>query len=358
VPQKIAATEALKALGELVTVSHLAGPGEFTHVTSPQHARKGSLVFCSSLADFQMAHQAGVRTFCLSRKLDSEVQSTAKDCDLLFVSNVTLALSKLQNHFFPEKVDLAKEERHPTAVIHPTAEIAKNVKLGPYSVVGARVRVEEDCQIGAHVVIENDAVIGAGSNLESFVFIGQRTVLGKRVRIKPHSTIGSEGYGFAQDKNGHSHRIPQKGRVVLDDDVEVGANCTIDRATLDETHIGQGTKFDNLVHVAHNCRIGKHCLLTGGFMSAGSSTLGDFVMSGGRVSVTDHIEIASRVQIAGTTSISKSITQSGVYGGYPTVPIKDHLKITSSLTHLPRLRKEVSRILKHLGLKDTEEGST
>lgn len=357
-PQKIAIAQALETLSEVIVSADLRGSGTFVKVRSPSSADDESFVFCQSSEDFDTALSKGVRTFCTSAKLETVIKPKASDSDVVYVRNVTMALTLIQNKFFPEKVELTTSPRHPTALIHPLAEVAADVEVGPYSVIGARSQVSSGCKIAAHVVIENDVLIGENSEIQSFSFVAQRTQIGKSVKIKPHCTIGSEGFGFTQDQKGQSYRIPQKGRVVLEDFVEIGAGCAIDRATLDETRIGFGTKLDNLIHIGHNCKIGKHCLLAGGFMSAGSSTLGDFVMSGGRTSVTDHVTIASRVQIAGLSAVSKDVTEPGAYGGYPLLPVKDFLKTTATFAMLPRMRKDIAKILKHLGMNDSEEGKS
>jgi UDP-3-O-[3-hydroxymyristoyl] glucosamine N-acyltransferase len=239
---------------------------------------------------------------------------------------------------------------HPTAVIDPSAEIGAGVSIGAYSIIGADVRIGDGVQIDASVIIEAGARIGQGSHLYSHLYIGPRTEIGERCVLMPHSTIGSEGFGFAHDEKGRFYRIPQTGKVVLQNDVEVGANSTIDRATFGVTLIGEGTKIDKQAHIAHNCEIGKHCVLAGKFAVAGSTKIGNHFIAGGRVTVKDGITVTDGVEVAGLAGVHASITTPGQYGGFPIQPVKDALRSGMSLAHLPRIRKDVARIVKHLAL--------
>ncbi|MBX9769071.1 MAG: UDP-3-O-(3-hydroxymyristoyl)glucosamine N-acyltransferase, partial [Bdellovibrionales bacterium] len=169
--------------------------------------------------------------------------------------------------------------------------------------------------------------------------------------VQPHSTIGSPGFGFATDQQGLHHPIPQIGFVQIDSDVSIGANCAIDRGTFGPTRIGSGTKIDNFAHIAHNCEIGKNCMITAGIIIAGSSKLGDWVVTGGSVRITDHVEIASKVQLGGNSAVTKDVPTAGAYGGHPLQPLKEYLRTTSSLPHLPEIRKTLNRILEKLNLE-------
>ncbi len=191
-------------------------------------------------------------------------------------------------------------------------------------------------------MIERGARIGADTLLHAQVFVGWGCQVGARCEIHPHTTLGSDGYSYAHDEQGNHYKIPQVGIVVIEDDVEIGANCAIDRAAFDTTRIGSGTKLDNLCHIAHNCQIGRNVLLTAGFFVAGSSTIGDNFICGGRSTVTDHVKICANVQVAGLCAITKSITEPGAYGGHPLQPMKHYLRTTASLPHLPEIRKTLA----------------
>ncbi|MBX3034451.1 MAG: UDP-3-O-(3-hydroxymyristoyl)glucosamine N-acyltransferase [Bdellovibrionaceae bacterium] len=259
--------------------------------------------------------------------------------------------------FFDDKLSRfgPRGERHASCVVHPTARVAADVTIGPFAVIGEQAVVEAGCFIGAHVVIEKGARVGAGSILHPQCFIGGDCELGRECEIHPHATVGSDGFGFAQDADFRHHKLPQLGRVVLGDRVEIGANVAIDRAAFTETRIGAGSKIDNLAHIAHNCEIGENAVTAAGFMVAGSSKIGRNFMAGGAAVIADHIHITDDVMLAGRSAVTVDVPEKGAYGGYPLVPMKDHLRILSSLPHLVSLRKQMARVLKHLGLHKEEQ---
>lgn len=329
-------------------------PLEFHRISSPQTADSKSLVFASDLKDYLLAYEKGCRNFVLATKFERNPNLKA-DAEHLFARHLTLALSKTQEHFFPDKHEkYLSSGISKTAIVDSTSTIGKGVRIGPNVVVGPNCKIAENVSIGANTIIEGDVEIGEGSFIDALVFVGRRTLIGRHCMIKPHCSIGGVGFGFATDEKRNSYRIPQVGRVVLEDRVELGAGCQIDRAAFDETRIGEGSKFDNLCHIAHNTKIGKNGLFAGRFSTAGSVTIGDNFMCGGRVSVTDHITVCDNVQVAGLSGISNDITQPGAYGGYPLQPLKEHLKSTASIAVLPQLRKDIARIIRHLGLNDSE----
>lgn len=223
------------------------------------------------------------------------------------------------------------------AHIHPTAQIGARTRIEAGVSIGAGARIGDDCHLHANVVIED------------FCEVGHRCVL------HAGTVIGSDGFGFTTDPQGRHHKIPQIGIVVLEDDVEMGANCAVDRATLGETRIGQGTKFDNLCHIAHNVKIGKHGLFAGGAMVAGSTTIGDHFMIGGGSLVTDHVTICDRVIIGGKAGVTKNITKPGAYTGYPLEPMKDALRTIQNLSHLTEMRQQLKQVAKRLGIPDESQ---
>jgi UDP-3-O-[3-hydroxymyristoyl] glucosamine N-acyltransferase len=219
--------------------------------------------------------------------------------------------------------------------IHPFAVLADDVK------VGERVTVYPGVSIGRGTVVDDDSVIHAN------VSIGGNIRIGKRVIIHAGSVLGSDGFGFVTD-NGQHHKIPQVGGVIIEDDVEIGANCTIDRATLGNTVIKKGTKLDNQVHVAHNVTIGEHCLLAAQVGIAGSSTIGNSVMFGGQAGVADHISIGDRVMVGGGSGITRDVEAGQVVAGYYAMPLRDWLKVQSLLPKLPALKKRIDDLEKQI----------
>ena len=239
---------------------------------------------------------------------------------------------------------------HATAQIHPTAKLGKNVAIDAFAVIGADAHIGDHCLIGAHTVVESGAKIGASTILHPHVFIGASSELGQSCEVHPHTSIGSDGFGFAQSPDGKRHKIPQLGKVILENFVEVGSGCAIDRATLSETRIGEGSKFDNHCHVAHNCTIGKHNVFAAGFMIAGSSQIGDGCSFGGGCVVADHVKIGNQCHFGGLSGVHNDVLQPGVYAGYPLQPLKDNMRTMANLVRLTEMRKQLAQVQKHLKL--------
>lgn len=245
-------------------------------------------------------------------------------------------------------------EIHPDASIDPSAKLGKGVRIAARAVVQAGAVLGDQVALGPGAVIEAEARVGARSQIHSNVVIGFNCEIGSDCILHSGTVIGSDGFGFVQSTKDPHKKIPQIGNVIIGNQVEFGANCAVDRGTLGSTTIGDGCKFDNLCHIAHNCRIGKQGLFAGGFFISGSSTIDDFFTCGGSVVIADHINITHHVTLGGRSAVTKDITESGAYTGYPLEPIQDGLKTIANLRELTSLRKKLGRIMKHLGLK--EEG--
>jgi UDP-3-O-[3-hydroxymyristoyl] glucosamine N-acyltransferase len=241
-------------------------------------------------------------------------------------------------------------ERHATAVVHPSASIGKEVFLGPYCVIGAEARIGDGCLIGAHTVIENHARIGARTILHPHVFVGFDCEVGEDCEIHPHSTVGSDGFGYSVEADGRPRKISHLGNVKIGDNVEIGSSCAVDRATLTSTHIRSGTKLDNICHIAHNCDLGENGFYTAGFMMGGSTKIGRHFVTGGNSVVTAHVTLTDNVSLAGRSTVTSDITQPGRYGGYPLQPLHLAMKTVASLGQLNELRKGLRRVMKHLRL--------
>jgi UDP-3-O-[3-hydroxymyristoyl] glucosamine N-acyltransferase len=235
---------------------------------------------------------------------------------------------------------------HPTALVHPDANVADDVTLGPYCVIGAGACIGPGCLIGSHVVIENNAKIGAGTILHAHVFVGANCEVGERCEIHPHTTIGSDGFGYARDAGQHQ-KIPHLGVVKIGDRVEIGGNCAIDRATLTATYIRSGAKLDNICHIAHNCDLGENGLYTAGFMTAGSATIGRDFMTGGNSVIGPHLTVTDGVALAARSTVHNHVTKPGQYGGYPLQPLRESLKTLVSMGQLNDMRKELNELCKN-----------
>ncbi len=204
----------------------------------------------------------------------------------------------------------------PGAVIGAGAEIGAGTLIGPNAVIGAEVRIGRDCAIGANAVIAN-------------------ALIGDRVVIHPGCNIGQDGFGFIMGAQGHL-KVPQVGRVIVQDDVEIGAGTTIDRGAIRDTVIGEGTKVDNMVQIGHNVTIGRHCVLVSQVGIAGSSTLEDFVVLGARVGVKDHVTVGEGSQIAATSNVNGDVPPGSRWGGTPAKPLKQWFREVTALARLGR----------------------
>lgn len=209
-----------------------------------------------------------------------------------------------------------------SAVIAASARLGAEVVVGPGVVIGERVVIGDRTQLLAGCAVLDDARIGADCLLHPRVVIRECCVLGDRVILQPGVVIGGDGFGFVTDGSGHPVKVPQIGRVVLGDDVEIGANSTIDRARFTDTVVGNRTKIDNLVIVAHNVRIGESCLIAAQCGIAGSSRLGDRVRLGGQVGVIGHLAIGDDITILAQSLVTKNLDRPGIYAGSPAMPVK------------------------------------
>lgn len=239
--------------------------------------------------------------------------------------------------------ELLRPEIHSSAVIDAGAHLGENVSVGAHCYIGPGVTIGDRSQIYPNCTILNDASLGEECIVHPSVTIREDSVIGNRVILQCGAVIGSDGFGFAPYE-GKFHKIPQLGRVVLEDDVEIGANATIDRATMGDTVIKTGTKLDNLVQVAHNVVLGKHSVIAAQTGISGSSEVGDHAMIGGQVGIVGHIKLGNRVRVGAQSGISKSMGDDEVCFGTPARPIMKAKKIEASLNSLPELRKRVKEL--------------
>lgn len=305
---------------------------KFSHVTTPEKGNSSSLVFTSSVALTEAALKNGVTGFIVLEKIYDEVKAlfNVKHC-VWTTKQINAAMVEVLTIFdrIPHTIGI-----HSSAIVHPTAKIGANVRIGEFAVIKDHVIIGDNTYIASHVVVESYCEIGSDC------------------RIASHTTIGADGFGYYTDKTFTHHKIPQIGKVVIENRCELGTHCSVDRATLTETRIKAGSKLDNFCHVAHNCEIGENAILAAGFMTAGSMIAGKNMMTGGGVHLNGHIKIADNVIFAGNTGVISNVDAPGIYGGFPQVPQKENLRIMSSLAFLPKLRRQVSQILKHLNLEE------
>jgi UDP-3-O-[3-hydroxymyristoyl] glucosamine N-acyltransferase len=278
----------------------------------------------------------------------------------IFVSRPRMAMAGLTRKLDPGQGGDAGI--HPSAVIDPTAQLDPDVSVGPLCVVGAAARIGAGSVIGPHCVIGAAAVLGRDACLRDHVSIGARVRIGDRFICQPGTRIGADGFSFVTPEVSHVEnvrktmgdqgdataqswlRIHSLGAVEIGDDVEIGANCAIDSGTIRDTVIGSGSKLDNLVHVAHNVRIGRDCLICGQCGISGSVRIGDNVVLGGQCGVSDNIFVGDGVVAAGATKIISNVPAGRVMMGYPAVKMELHTDIYKAQRRLPRLLRDVAAL--------------
>jgi UDP-3-O-[3-hydroxymyristoyl] glucosamine N-acyltransferase len=268
------------------------------------------------------------------------------------VTNPYLAFVEMVEAFHPPAA--IEPGIHPTAVVSPTARLGANASIGAYAVVGEDVVVGPDCVLHAGVVLYPRVRIGARFTAYARAIVREDVRIGDRVTVHAGAVVGSDGFGYLPGPSG-IRKIPQVGTVVIEDDVEIGANATIDRAALGATTIGRGTKIDNLVMVAHGCRIGPHCLLAAQTGLAGGTIVGTGVMMGGQVGSAGHLSVGDGVKVAAKTGIHNDLDAGGTYGGYPAVEIRQWRRATAALLKLPELLRRVRRLERRTGASDAED---
>jgi UDP-3-O-[3-hydroxymyristoyl] glucosamine N-acyltransferase len=236
---------------------------------------------------------------------------------------------------------------HPLAFCAPGARIAAGAAVGPFAVVEEGAVVGGDTVVFPHVYVGAEAVVGRGCLLYPGVVLRERVRLGDRVILHGGVIVGGDGFGYATVGGVH-RKIPQLGTVVIEDDVELGANTTVDRARFGETRIRRGTKIDNLVQVAHNVEIGEHGLIASQTGIAGSAKIGNRVMMGGKAGVAGHVEIADGIQVAGGAGVTKGHPAGAALSGIPARPIAQYRRAQAALQRLPELVEEVRRLRREI----------
>ncbi len=303
-----------------------AGPSDLTFLASTKYAK-------------QLAH-CGAGGVLVS----PELASTPGPCaNRIVVAKPHDAMLALIPRFYraPERPFVGV---HPTAVVDPTAVIDADACVEAFTVVGAGVQVSQGCWVGPHVVLGDGARLAAQVRLHAHVTLYPGVVVGPRSIVHSGTRLGSDGFGYHFQDGAH-RKIPHVGGCEIGADVEIGANSTIDRGSIDKTVVGDGTKIDNLVHVAHNVRIGRLCLLAAQVGVAGSTRIGDGVVMAGQVGVSGHITIGDRVTLTAQTGVISDVPAGEVWGGFPSRPHRDTLRGYAAMRRLPDLLKRIERLL-------------
>ncbi|QDT67458.1 UDP-3-O-acylglucosamine N-acyltransferase [Planctomycetes bacterium MalM25] len=276
----------------------------------------------------------------------ADVEEDKLDRPAIRVADVHAAFTAIVMHYRPRR-ERATTGVHPTAIIAKSARLGEAVSIGPGAVVGEDAVLGDGVVIGANSVVSDDCRIGRASHLGSRVTLNEATTLGERCRLHSGVVLGADGFGYRQ-VDGRHVPVPQLGTVEIGDDVEIGANTTIDRGVYGPTKIGDGTKIDNLVQIGHNCRIGRHNLLCSQVGIAGSTTTGDYVVMAGQVGVRDHISIGKGAIISAQAGVTNHVRPGEVMLGAPATPLREQKLKLAAIAKLPQLRKEFRELRKEI----------
>ncbi len=243
---------------------------------------------------------------------------------------------------------------HPSAFVGATTVVPEQISIAPLVVIGERVKLGQRVRIASGVVIGDDVAIGDDTAIFANVTIMQGCRLGCRVTVHPGAVIGSDGYGFATDARGNHLKRPQVGTVQIGDDVEIGANTCIDRATFGATIVQSGTKIDNLVQIGHNVVVGENCLLVSQVGIAGSTTLGRNVVLGGQVGLSGHLHLEDGVMVSAKSGVHNNQPRGAMIGGIPALPMKKFARVAAALAKLPDIVTELRKMRKEIGVLQKE----
>jgi UDP-3-O-[3-hydroxymyristoyl] glucosamine N-acyltransferase len=269
----------------------------------------------------------------------------------LVVPNPYVALAKLLEVFFP--LDPMPAEIHPSVVLGDGVQLGSDVRIGPYAVIESGARIGDGCRIGAHCVVGNGAQIGPETTLHPHVVIYPRSEVGRRVILHAGVRIGADGFGYTFHE-GAQQKIPQIGSCTIEDDVEIGANATIDRGSIGETRVHVGVKLDNLVHLGHNVVVGAHTVMAAQTAVGGSSRVGAGVMAGGQAAISDHLTVGDGARIAARACIIRDLPAGETAFGYPARPRMEFLRSRAALGRMPQLVQQVRKLEQALASRKPE----
>ncbi len=312
-------------------------------------AQAGDLTFAENESYFARAEQSAASAIIV----DGPYASTRKV--VIRVVNSRVAFAKVLPLFFPEPV--FAPGIHPTAIVAPTAQVDTTAHIGPYCVLGENVRIGPRSVLQGSTHVGANCRLGEEVNLFPNVILYPGTEVGNRVRIHSGTVVGSDGFGYVLD-NGIHRKVPQIGNVIIRDDVEIGANVTIDRGALGPTVIGKGTKIDNLVQIAHNVTLGEHCLLVSQCGIAGSTKLGNYVILAGQVGLAGHLKIGNRVGVGAQSGVMNNIPDGEKWLWTPAQPERQAKRQMIALQQLPELMRRVHQLEKKLGMAEPPAGTT
>ncbi|MFH2132715.1 MAG: UDP-3-O-(3-hydroxymyristoyl)glucosamine N-acyltransferase [bacterium] len=335
-------TLSLKEIADALNANLLGNPDEMiTGINGIMEADKGDITFLANPKYKDHLPLCRASAVMVSRDVTSE------GINLLQVDNPRLDYARVINLMFPPKTESGSISEK--AFIAATAQIGKNCSIYPNVYIGENTTVGKNTVIYPGVTIGDDVTIGDNCFFYANVAVNRGCRIGNRVIFNAGCVIGSEGFGFEREKDGDPHiKVPQVGIVIIEDDVEVGALCAIDRGSIKATVIGRGTKFDNLVHIAHNCQVGEDNLLMAQTLLAGSVKTGRNVWFAGQAACLDHLKVADHVKVFGRGGVTQNIDEAGLYAGFPTRPFLDWQKASAMFYKTDDQRKKLSALEKRI----------
>jgi UDP-3-O-[3-hydroxymyristoyl] glucosamine N-acyltransferase len=329
-----------KPVSELATHvgGRVVGDGSIaiTRIANLENAREGEIAYVEDEKFFEAANQS--RASCLIVPTGAAVEARCR----IEVANPKLAFALIAEILLPPK--RREPAVHSTAVIAESADVALTASIGPHVTIGESSSVGGGTQILSGASIGDNVTVGSECVINPNVVIYDNVTLGNRVILHAGVVIGADGFGYVRDEQSH-HKFPQIGTVVIEDDVELGANTCVDRAALGRTRIGRGTKLDNMVHVGHNCDIGERVVIAGQTGISGSVTIEDDCIIGGQVGFGDHIRVQSGAVIGSKAGILPGkIVRPGVWWGIPIQPLDEYKRLNAHVSRLPRVREELKEL--------------
>jgi UDP-3-O-[3-hydroxymyristoyl] glucosamine N-acyltransferase len=315
------------------------GSVQLTGFATAENAKAGDLTFAEKQTIFLAAEESAATAILVKDDFVSSKKVVIR------VPNARVAMARVLPLFFPP--DKPVEGIHPSAVIDPAAEINETARIGPNCVVGPGVKIGARSVLMAGNYIGGDTQIGDDTRLYPNVVVYPRSQIGHRVILHAGCVIGSDGFGYVLDEGQH-RKILQTGNVVIRDDVEIGANATVDCATFGSTVIGQGTKIDNLVQIAHNVTVGRNCIIMGQTGIAGSTHVGDYCAIGAQVGVLGHLKLGNQSMVGGKSGVVRDIPDGEAVLGYPAWPEKEAKRQWAGMHRLPNLAHRVLELEKQI----------
>ncbi|MEK7469355.1 MAG: UDP-3-O-(3-hydroxymyristoyl)glucosamine N-acyltransferase [Planctomycetota bacterium] len=315
---------------------------EVRDVGAIEAAKAGDAVFALDAKYLALAESGPAAVVVVPRALSSSHKT------LLKVDDARLSFARLVGRLRP--VEAPVPGIHASAIVARDARVAKTASVGPFAVIEAGAEVADRAVIGAGCALGVRSSVGEDTVLAAHVTIARECRIGARCVIHAGAVVGADGFGFTPDAQGRHTKVPQVGNVVVGDDVEIGANTTIDRATLGSTTIGDGTKIDNLVQIGHNCRVGKHVIMASQVGISGSCEIGDHAILLGQVGAAGHLKVGERAILMPQSGLSGDVPAGGTWFGSPALPKMERERIWVASRKLPELLKRVKALEKKLGL--------